>query len=83
MKHARKDYARLQDPEGKIPMDEPVFFLRGQDIAAPDTVRHWAREANALGARSDIVSAAYEQANEMERWQHDYGSKVPDMPENK
>lgn len=31
MKHARADYNRLQDPEGKIPMEEPVFIIRGQD----------------------------------------------------
>ncbi len=80
MKHARKDYDRFQDPDGKIPEDEPVFLLRGQDIAAPETVRHWARAANSFGARSDIVAAAYEQANEMERWQYDRGSKVADMP---
>lgn len=27
MLHARKDYMRIQDPENKIPQDEPVFLL--------------------------------------------------------
>lgn len=31
MKHARSDCDRFQDPEGKIPVDEPVFLVRGQD----------------------------------------------------
>ena len=36
MKHARSDYqARIQDVAGLIPADEPVFFIRGQDKAAP------------------------------------------------
>jgi hypothetical protein len=31
MVHARKDYARIQDPWGKIGDDEPVFLIRAQD----------------------------------------------------
>lgn len=31
MKHARADYDRIQDPEGKIPADELVMLFRGQD----------------------------------------------------
>lgn len=31
MKHAREDYNRIQDPEGKIPVNEPVMLFRGQD----------------------------------------------------
>lgn len=31
MKHARKDYNRIQDPAGLIPDNEPVFLVRGQD----------------------------------------------------
>lgn len=41
MKHARKDYNRIQDPENKIPEDEPVFLLRGQDRHAPLAVRYY------------------------------------------
>lgn len=32
MKHARKDYQRIQDPLNLIPENEPVFLLRGQDV---------------------------------------------------
>jgi len=42
MKHARQDYNRIQDSEGLIPEDEPVFLLRGQDTVAPGVVRFWA-----------------------------------------
>ena len=42
MKHARKDYDRIQDPENKIPDDEPVFLIRGQDTTAPAVLRYWA-----------------------------------------
>jgi len=31
MKHAREDYNRIQDPENKIPEDEPVMLFRAQD----------------------------------------------------
>jgi hypothetical protein len=41
MIHARKDYARIQDPAGKIPKDEPVFLLRAQDRTATATLMFW------------------------------------------
>lgn len=31
MLHARQDYNRIQDPENKIPKDEPVILFRAQD----------------------------------------------------
>ena len=80
MKHARQDYDRIQDPAGKIPEDEPVFLIRGQDRAGPATVRFWASEATRAGARPDIVQRALQWADEMEKWQLAHGNKVPDMP---
>ncbi len=68
MKHARADYDRIQDPEQKIPADEPVFLLRGQDQHAAQTVRFWANEAEAAGAEAAIVKAAREQADAMDAW---------------
>ncbi len=79
MKHARSDYDRIQDPAGLIPDDEPVFLLRGQDAVAPGVVENWARAAGAIGASSEIVTAAFRQASEMRVWQLSHGSKVPDM----
>jgi hypothetical protein len=42
MRHARADYDRIQDPDGLIPQDEPVFLIRGQDRAAP-AMERWQR----------------------------------------
>jgi len=79
MIHARDDYNRIQDPEGIIPDEEPVFLLRSTDVTAPATVRHWADLAEAAGADPVIVQAARHQAHAMESWQDAFGSKVPDL----
>lgn len=80
MKHAREDYNCIQDPDGIIPADEPVFLLRAKDLVAPWAVRRWANRAREVGAGEEIVQAAFAQADEMERWQMEHGSKVPDLP---
>jgi len=81
MKHARDDYnGRIVDLEDKIPEDEPVFLLRGQDMAAPQTVEFWADQAEDIGAKKNIIDAAREQALRMRRWQETHGAKAPDMP---
>lgn len=68
MLHARKDYNRIQDPENKIPEDEPVFLLRGQDQVAADVVRYWAYLHESVGGDEDIASLAHQQADLMEEW---------------
>ncbi len=78
MKHARKDYNRIQDPAGLIPADEPVFLLRAQDLAAANTVRFWARRVEAhAGGDPAIARAAREQADRMDDWPV---KKLPDLP---
>jgi hypothetical protein len=79
MKHARADYDRLQDPAGLIPEDEPVFLVRGQDVAGPATCRAWADEAERLGAKPDIVARVRQHAEAMEDWQQTQAFKVPDL----
>jgi hypothetical protein len=81
MKHARKDYDRIQDPHNLIPWDEPVFLLRAKDEAAPQTVLEWADIAEGLGADDKIVAAARKQAQAMLDYQKRNGSQVPDAPE--
>jgi len=83
MKHARKDYDRIQDPAGLIPKDEPVFLLRGQDKFAPQLLRDWAH--NLLGSNGDPVMAemVFQQALAMEDWQMIHVSKIPDLPEER
>lgn len=81
MKHARADYNRIQDPEHKIPEDEPVFLLRGQDKAAPETVRFWASQALKHNAHPRIIALAMMQAEKMEKWQKEHVGKTPDLPQ--
>jgi len=79
MKHARKDYQkRIQDNANLIPENEPVFFLRGQDVLAPETIRFWARKLQAAGGDSVLVAQALDQAVKMEEWQKSVKSKLPD-----
>ena len=81
MKHARSDYDRIQDPLGKIPDEEPVFLIRGQDKAGPAVLLYWAVVAERLGANSEICDMVREHAEEMRLWQRDHFSKVPDLPD--
>jgi hypothetical protein len=80
MRHARRDYDRIQDPAGLIPEDEPVFLLRGKDLAAPDTVHFWADRALSLGADEEMAASAHNHAAAMLAWQEERGWKVPNMP---
>lgn len=81
MKHAREDYNRIQDPEGKIPDEEPVFLLRGQDKYAAKAVMAYADsiavDPEATDDALDIAAAAYGWVREMEAWNE---KKSPDMP---
>ena len=68
MKHDRSDYNRIQDPDGLIPVDEPVFLLRGQDMSAAETVRYWADLNDMNGGNPEASAAARAQANAMDLW---------------
>ena len=74
MNHGRTDYNRIQDPDGKIPTDEPVFLLRAQDPAAAETVRRWADYMAYQGSSrgmdtSEIVASARAHADLMDAWE--------------
>lgn len=77
MIHARDDYQRIQDPASKIPEDEPVFLLRAQDAAAPDTLRFWAGRNLIVGGDRALSDKAMEHADLMERWQRETGCCKP------
>ena len=68
MKHNREDYKRIQDPENKIPADEPVFLIRGQDFVGHMAVRAWAHLHRVNGGSDTTYSAAMKQADLMEAW---------------
>lgn len=55
MKHARKDYDRIQDPSGKIPEDEPVFMVRAQDPLFGEVCRFWAMRHKEIGGDESMA----------------------------
>ena len=80
MIHARDDYNRIQDPDGKIPTGEPVFLLRAQDKYAAEAVKYYAelisRDADASDKALDISAIAFDWSETMEAWPH---HKSPDI----
>lgn len=87
MKHARRDYDRIQDPgytdhKGilhKIPDDEPVFLIRAQDICAIPMLRYYVHKAYEMGAKSNIIDSVAYQIMVIEEWQKTHATKIPDM----
>jgi hypothetical protein len=79
MKHAREDYQRFQDPEGKIPEDEPVFLIRGQDKIAPTVLRYYANLNDTQHGDPQLSDQVREQAERMDQWQKDVKSKIADL----
>ena len=79
MLHAREDYQRIQDPSGKIPVDEPVFLIRGQDVLGASILRIYAHLASAEGVSSEMIKLTLMQADRMDVWER---KKVPDLPNN-
>ena len=63
-----------------IPADEPVFIIRGKDVAAPEAVRGYAEEAGLMGASADFQRSVESRANEIEAWQEDNAS-LCDIPD--
>lgn len=81
MKHASKKYQYVQpskSKENKIPQDEPVFLIRGQDILGPMMLRNYASTLEAMGGSLAIVSEIRAQAQNMETWQIRHGGKLAD-----
>ncbi len=68
MYHARADYERIQDPAEKIPADEPVFLIRGQDAAGAAIVRCWADLHEEMGGDPELSKLARDHADRMDAW---------------
>lgn len=78
MKHARKDYnRRIQDADQKIPINEPVFLIRGQDLVGAEVVRFWAQRTKEKGGDSRLIRKVLRHAKKMEDWPR---KKVADCP---
>jgi hypothetical protein len=69
MLHAREDYMRIQDPENKIPKNEPVFLLRGQDKFAPELLLRWAAKLRLDGGQPAMAEMVENHAQKMIEWQ--------------
>lgn len=80
MKHARKDYDRIQDPNGLIPKDEPVFLLRGQDKLAPALLLEWSKQLRLQGGSPVMAELVEKHAQDMIAWQATVKGKQPDLP---
>jgi len=78
MLHARKDYNRIQDPENKIPENEPVFLLRGQDKFAPALLLRWASKLRLEGGQPEMARMVEDHAQLMIEWQKNK-VKLPDI----
>ncbi len=81
MKHAREDYNRIQDPEGKIGEDEPVFLLRAKDELFAEMLVTYAKlHAHRYGEKTqDIQDATLKQAELGRQWAYVNGSKPADL----
>jgi len=82
MKHARLDYNRIQDPEQLIPLNEPVFLLRGQDKFAPELLLRWAAKLRLDGGDVEMAIMVENHAQEMIEWQKSVNKKQPDLTNN-
>ena len=76
MIHARLDYMRIQDPENKIPQDEPVFLIRGQDKIGATVVFIYGLLNQLVGGSKEITDSALIQSDTMGRWSK---KKLADM----
>lgn len=88
MKHARKDYDRIQDPLNLIPVSEPVFLLRGQDVCAVDMLAHYCNllqkkgvipEQTFSAAQHPLVTSIQNHIELVRQWQRNVALKNPDM----
>ena len=80
MLFGREDYnRRIVDKEGKIPEDEPVFMLRGQDPFAPELLLTWAMKLRISGGDPGMARDAESHAQRMIEWQKSHKIKTPDQ----
>jgi len=77
MIHANDKYnPRIQDAEGIIPDDEPVFLIRGQDPAAADAVRAYIKLAEASGAEDALVVGCQNHIKLIEQWHVEHADEI-------
>ena len=78
MRFTREDYnQRIIDKAGKIPLDEPVFLLRAQDVYAPSTLRYYAKLLEEDG-NLEMADELRVHARQMVVWQKSVRVHLPD-----
>lgn len=76
MKHANDKFNYIQpnkSNEKKIPIKEPVFLIRGQDLLGPQILRLYASQHELMGGSPAITASIRAQAYSMEAWQKKTG----------
>ena len=68
MKHAHSKYDDVQDTSGRIPIDEPVFLLRGADPIAVATVKFWLDLSKDAGIHRDKAQIVTNHMTKMSEW---------------
>jgi len=76
MKHARKDYDRIQDPAGLIPDDEPVFLFRAQDKHFIKILQHYRKLVRTDMGDPRIIEATTDHIELAKKWPV---KKAPDL----
>lgn len=76
MKHARPDYDRIQDPEGKIGAEEAVFLIRAQDVCMPGALMDYAKRALEAGAADNLIRSTVEHALLARRQQREGAARL-------
>jgi hypothetical protein len=62
----------------KADLDEPVFVIRAQDIAAPVIVELYALHLTTLKVGQAKIDSARKVAREIRVWQQIHGARLPD-----
>lgn len=84
MKHAREDYNRFQDPDNKIPQDEPVMLFRAQDKYAVKALEAYVRaidqDLSQTEEAQEVADVVNKFIKEFEDWS---AKKSPDLEQKK
>lgn len=59
-----------------IPDDEPIFVLRGQDLATPQTINNYADNAIGNGSPPEHAESARRRSSEIREWQQENADQV-------
>jgi hypothetical protein len=73
----RRTFAKIMTPQ--IPVDEPVFLLRGQDAAAGAAVEVWIQLSRSIKVNQACLDMASAQVEAMAKWPTKKAADVPEL----